>query len=198
LVTLVITHENSGGGYITLETADGVVSFEYLEVLYLGRAVWFAGCHFPRLRHASIWSLSEYEPEILTSSPYLESLLIRSLFHYLLIDVSSCPRLKLLGIQAMPFYCVNTPEGIHPTEHLWIFIYERLGNYRSTMELLKRLPRILRVTFDLSPVASGETRTQITEDLQRITFSYIGMKMRPHAHGDNLLIIERSRLQVGR
>jgi hypothetical protein len=191
LVTLVITHENPNGEYIMLEAADGVVSFEYLEVLYLGHRVWFAGCRFPRLRHASVWSFSRHSPETFAVSSYLESLLIRS-FHDCPINLGSYSRLKSLGTLETLCYRVVPPEGDHPLEHLWIFIYEKMKNSRSTMELLKRLPRILRVTFDLSSVTSDQMRAQRTEKLRRIEFGSIGLKMRPRVRGDNLLVLERS------
>jgi hypothetical protein len=194
LVTLVITQEIPNG-YMELGAVARVVSFDYLEVLYISWAIMYTGCHFPRLRHASIWSCSKLD--ILTSSPHLESLLIRS-FHDRLINLGSCPRLKLLGIHAVASGYVNPPEGDYPLEHLWIFIYNQLGNSQLTMELLKGLPRILRVTFDLSRVTGNQTRTQIAKGLQRIEFGSIGLKMQPHVHGDDLLVLERSPLQVGR
>jgi hypothetical protein len=154
------------------------------------------GCHFPRLRNASIGKCSQKELEILTSSPHLESLLIRS-FYDGPINVRWFSRLKLLGIHVRLCSYVSPPERDHPLEHVWIFIYGRLENYRAVMGLLKRLPRISRVTVELSSSISEQGRTRATQALQELNFSSMGMNMRPPVHGDNILVIERLPASVG-
>jgi hypothetical protein len=196
LVTLVITQENPDGGHVMLDAAARVVSFESLKILYLGRAIKYAGCRFPHLRHASIGVCSDAALEILTVSPHLESLLIRSdrnrSDRNRQINVNSCSRLKLLGIHAAACDRVNPLKGAHPLEHLWVFIYDRLRDYRSLKDLLKRLPRISRVTIELSSSINEKGRIRITQDLKAINLVPIGMNMRPPVHGDSPLVIERS------
>jgi hypothetical protein len=196
LVTLVITQENPGSGNIILEPAARVALFEWLEILHLGRAIKYAGCRFFRLRHASMWRCSRDELKILTNSSHLESLLIR-LPYTGQLDVYLCSRLKLLGIPDALCHQVALPQDKHPLEHLWIVIDNLMGYYRSIMELLKKAPRISRVTIQISPSISEQGRTQIIQDLQEIDFLSIGMNMRPGVGDDSLLVIERSAAPVG-
>jgi hypothetical protein len=196
LVTLVITHENTEYGYVVLDAADRVTSFEYLEILYLGRSIGYAGCRFPHLRHASISGCAPDEMEILTNSPHLESLLIRS-FHNSAISMGSCSRLKLLGVHVAECNSVIPPEDDHPLEHLWVFIPDGIGDYRSITELVTLLPRISRVTIDLSSIIDEQWRSRITQRLQGIGFASVGMDMRPAVHGASHLVIERSPASIG-
>jgi hypothetical protein len=196
LVTLVITQENHRGGDVILAPANGVVLFEWLEILYMGSGISYAGCRFPRLRHASVWSCLSSELRIFTASARLESLLILSADRPI-INLDLFSRLKLLRIQDAIWYQMVSPEVEHPLEHLWVFIDNQVGHYRTAMELVKRLPQISRVTIEFSSSINEQGRTRITEDLQKIDFASIEMMIRPGIDSDGLLVIERSAASVG-
>ena len=94
LVTLILLGESriivQG---VQWKEGDKIIRFERLEILYFSDKVPYLACDFPRLRHASIWGCLLSELKILTRSPHLESLLIRSTYipkHN--IDVISCIR----------------------------------------------------------------------------------------------------------
>jgi hypothetical protein len=195
LVTLVITGGHTYSRGLMPGATDTVASLEWLEILYLGCEIRDLGCSFPRLRQASIWNCSQYELETLTASPNLESLFIRS-FHSCVVDMNRCLQLKLLGIYAEACDYVNPPASNHHLEYLWIFIYRQTKNYQAIEVLLSCLPRILRVTIDLSSVARGQARWRITEEFQGINFGSMGLKLRPPVDGGSLLIIERESVGV--
>jgi hypothetical protein len=197
LVTLVITEVHPRPGYVTLiERSEGIVTFQWLEALYLDGSIRYAKCLFPRLRQASVRSCSQSELEILTASPYLESLFIHS-FYKRRIDLNSCWRLKLLGVPMALCYELISPERDHPLDHLWVFYPDQTAQYGLIKQLLERFPGISRVTIDLSSVfISEQWRTQVTQGFQSVDFASIGMNVRPRVHGDSLLVIERSPHQL--
>jgi hypothetical protein len=119
LATFVISAHRWNTVDVLRSEMGEVACFERLETLYLDGQAKCLGCHFPRLRNASIGKCSQKELEILIRSPHLESLLIRSDWFGDSIDVSSCPRLKLLGL---PYHSSTgvVPIGCdHAVEHIW-------------------------------------------------------------------------------
>ena len=189
-MTLVITRHDRTPRWLQLGVSTRITSFEWLEILYLGRLIDYLGCHFPRLRHASKESCDLSELKTLTLSPHLESLLIRDRYSARM-DLNSFSRLKFLGIHVDLCDETKPPEGGHSLEHLQIFFSDNRGDYRSVMDLLKRLPRVPLVTIDLSSCLNGQWRMQIIQEFQRLKFDSIGMKMRPSRESDSHLVIER-------
>jgi len=189
LVTLVITRHFWRPKWLTLGVSGRITSFEWLEILYLGDSIEYLGCDFPRLRHASIQRCNLSELTTLTLSPHLESLLIRS-HRTPRIDLTSCSRLKFLGIHVDLCDQVEAPTGDHSLEHLWIIFSDNRGNYQLVIELLKRLLRVPRVTIDLSSV-DGQWRTQVIQEFQKLELDSVGMKMRPSGYSDSHLVIDR-------
>jgi hypothetical protein len=99
LVTLVITLEHPGGnGLLPIGLANEDVTFERLEILYIGGAIPYWGLAFPRLRRASIATCSSLVGENLNRSAHLDSLLIRNPWIPMSLDVSSYSHLRFLGM----------------------------------------------------------------------------------------------------
>jgi hypothetical protein len=190
LTTLVIVTNYWGAtGEPRLED-DEVICLERLEILYFSCAVSYSGCHFPRLRHASIWKCTRPELEILTRSPHLESLIIRAYISDLgNIDVSSCFRLKLLGF---PDHSSLAPLGCdHPVEHIWLYSNTYLRN-PDLFEQFLRLPMLSQITVEFSSY-DLHYRWRRTGELRRIKF---GLSTRPPEHGDVVLVFKREQLDA--
>jgi hypothetical protein len=84
----------------------------------------------------------------------------------------------------------------HHLEHLWIFPDKHPGTYQSLPASLMRLPRVSRITVELSSSMSEQGRTWVTREFQETDFASVGMDMRPLVDGDSLLVIERSPASV--
>jgi len=179
---------------VQLEEGAKVLCFEKLEILYFSTKITYLGCNFPHLRQASIWGCSLPELEILTRSPYLESLLIRSAcIHNHNIDVTSCSRLKLLGVPDYPTIGV-VPLGLdHPVEHIWIYWTGYSGNPELFTQLSMKLPKISRITVEIP--SSSWRDLQKTDEFRGTRLDTFGLTIRPLATRSScspILIIERA------
>jgi hypothetical protein len=195
LMTLVIlTNYWNATGVPRLED-DESIYLERLEIMYFSSAVTYSGCRFPRLRQASVWGCTLSELEILTSSPHLESLLIRAyLDGFSNVDVTSCSRLKLLGF---PYNLLTgvAPLGFnHPVEHIWLYCTFSLSNPELFKWLSRTVPNITRITVEFSDLQFYKSRM---EDLRRIDLDSFRLLTRSPAHSDRLLVFERERLAAG-
>jgi hypothetical protein len=179
--------ENRGVA-LGLVVGDDVVCFEGLEILYFEGQITYWGCHFPRLRHASVLQCSLPELEILTRSRHLESLLIRSyLVDFNSIDVTSCLHLKLLGL---PYHASMVPPGFdHPVEHIWLYRTFYMHDPRL-FERYLGLSKLSQITLELSPYDLKYRRRQIDE-LRGNALRSLGLSTRPSAPGDTSLVFER-------
>jgi hypothetical protein len=195
LVTFVLVTEHwTVGEDVQLEEGDQGVCFEKLEILYFGSKITYLGCSFPRLRHAFIWGCSLPELEILTRSPHLESLLIRStLMLNPNIDVISCSQLKLLGFPDYPDTGVVPLGPDHSVEQIWIYWTGFSHHTELFMQLLRTLPKISRITVE--PLSSNWMhQQQRTDEFRGMKLGSFGLRMRPltmRSSGFPLLIIER-------
>jgi hypothetical protein len=193
LVTLVVVNTQQWLA-ILQEAGDDVPCFERLEILYLNREIPYSSCHFPRLRHASVWQCTPDVLETLIRSPHLESLLIRAAyFPRYNIDVTSCTRLKLLGFLDCPFtgLCPLGPD--HPVEHIWIYSPDSSGNPEFFKPLSRRLSKISRITVDFSSSNSAHHSRRVAQ-FQAIGLRSFGLTMGPltmRPSGFPILVIER-------
>jgi hypothetical protein len=192
-VTLVLTIEYSGDGTLYLnELNDEEVTFERLEILYLGRGIAFWGLSIPHARHVSLDTCSDVELEKLKRSPNLESLLIRSLSRQVgSIDLRSCPHLKLLGFREERRRDVAPLGHEHALEHVWLFgadpgQFRNYGDPRLIEDLKEQFPGSLRFTIDLSSVPW--TRTVRNEELRKRKLASIELFMRPPMYEDDPII----------
>jgi hypothetical protein len=171
---------------------DEIVCFEWLEILYFHDRVPYLGCHFPHLRHASIWACSSRELQILLRSPHLESLLIRSAFvaGLSIIDVTSCLRLKLLGLNYRLFTRVVLLGLYHPVEHIWLYYPFTDPDPDLFQKLWRTAPKAYRIIVEFTSYNWEFDWREFHEQLGRDSDSF-GMSMIPSAYGDGCLVFER-------
>jgi hypothetical protein len=169
---------------------DEMICFERLEILYFRNRAPYLGCHFPRLRHASIWVCDLTELKILTRSPHIESLLMRSAPFYPTIDVTSCLRLKLLGFDYDLLSEVVPLDVAHPVDHIWV--YYRFSGLE--VELFQKLwikaPKVDRIIIEFS---SSDVQSEFREYFESIgiKFDTFAPSEIPFAHGDRYLVLNR-------
>jgi hypothetical protein len=199
LVTLSVVTEHRYGAVGLL--SEEVVRFERLEILHFTGAISYLRCRFPRLRHASVWRCTRTELQILTRSPHLESLLIRSPLSYHQIDVTSCLRLKLLGLPHNLLSGV-VPLGLeHPVEHIWLYSSSPLRSYPlripQLFELLSsRAPKAYRILVELSS-SDLPYRWRENNELLGLSPDSYGLYTRPVMHDDRFLVFERKQEAAG-
>jgi hypothetical protein len=190
LVTLSVD-TNYGFLYLKGEP-DSVTTFGRLETLYVGLGVSWSGCHFPRLRHASAPTLSVSSvPETFRRSPHLECLLITSRYSELSVDVGSFPRLRVLSVHEYQLQKVVALDCDHPLEHLWLHLGDRSKNPGLIEEIVKRIPRIIRITLNLSFVTPNR-RTERIQELKSMRLDLFGPALKPVELNSRLLFIEQS------
>jgi hypothetical protein len=189
LVTLLIIEDYGRPGKSALLKVAREVVFERLEMLYFSREVRYAGCYFPRLRHASMPICTPDRLRALGShSPYLESLLVRLNWIGSRIDVAVCPRLKLLGLPDN--YMMFAPLGCdHPLEHIWLYSTTIYSNHGLIEQLPKKLPSVSRITVKLL-LPSWRGCLERAEEYRRVNFESVGLITRPIKDGDTQIIIE--------
>jgi hypothetical protein len=188
LVTLSL--QDSYGHLVLDGGADETVTFDRLEILCFSSAITCSGCYFPRLRHAAVNTLwNPLALEIFRHSSRLESLLIRSRFVTSRVDVRSFSRLHVLSLPEDLLQEVAPLDCDHPFEHLWLYLADISRNPSLIEEVVKRIPRILRITMDLSLVTL-DRRKQRIQELKRMRLDSFGLALRPIKFGDSLLIIE--------
>jgi hypothetical protein len=188
LVTLSL--QESYGNLVLGGGTDKTITFKRLEILCFSSAILYSGCYFPRLRHAAIdtpWNPPALE--IFRLSSHLESLLIRSRCVTFRVDVRSFSRLHVLSLPEDRLQEVVPLDCDHPLEHLWLYLANVSRNPRLIEEVVKRIPRILRITMDLSSV-TPDRRTQRIQEFKRMRLDSFGLALRPIKLGDSLLIIE--------
>jgi hypothetical protein len=197
LVTLVMMLEypDYGGSLFLTRLTHEDVTFERLEILYLGGLIPYWGFNLPRLRHVSIETCSELGLEKLTRSPHLESLLIRDPRFQMSLDVGPFSHLRVLGVSEgqLARGDVVSLDRDHPLEHFWLFASvtpKGRGPFWPFSGILEILPGVSRITVDLSWTGVARRR-QRTEEFQRMKLANIGLSMRPPTYGDRTLIIER-------
>jgi hypothetical protein len=187
LVTLSV--EVVGGAWYPVEAEDKVVTFERLEILYIDGVPINSECHFPRLRHTSIKkSWNQDNLKILRRSPHLESL-IAPYFVVTGVDVRSFSRLYVLSLHESQVYNVVPLDCDHPLEHLWIHLADISGNPALIDEVVERIPRIVRITMDLTVVAP-ERRRQRIQEFKGMRLDSFGLALRPIMVDDSLLVVE--------
>jgi hypothetical protein len=192
LVTLAVVMEGSVA--VALKSVGNlVVHFQELEILYLKGEITYSGCHFPRLRHASVWRCRRPELELLTRSPHLESLLIRTYMYSPLIDVTSCLRLKLLGFPDDSAIGLVLLGPDHPVEQIWIYSVGFTGNRDLYSQLAGRLPGISRITVEFLPSYWQHYWRRI-DDFREMRLDSFGLTIRPlnmRPSGFPILVIDR-------
>jgi hypothetical protein len=176
-------------GWVNMEgEPDKVITFERLETLFFDGGIRWSGCRFPRLRHASVdMVLTSFQLEIFQRSSHLECLLIRSVCPS--IDVRSFSRLRVLAVSEHRLREVVPLDCDHPLEHLWLYSSDVARNPGLIDEIMKKLPRILRITMDLSS-ATLDLRTQRIQEFREMRLDSFGLALRPVKLSDTLLIIE--------
>jgi hypothetical protein len=179
---------------LELEVGNEVVSFEKLEILYFNGVIKYSGSRFPRLRHASVWQCTRPELEILTRSPNLESLLIRS-YQDLRIDVTSCLRLKLLGIPHQLSSDVVPLRSDHHVEYIWLYRTLSLRSPEFSEQLLRSVPKVRRITVEVSP-SDLRYRQREVNQLRGMKFDSFRLSKRPSAHGERFLVFEPERVHT--
>lgn len=195
LVTLVITLEHPGGnGQLPTGLFDEDVTFENLEILYLGGAIPYWGLTLPRLKHASIVICSQPVGENLSRSPYLESLLIRNYWMPVNLDVRPYSHLRFLGMDEvhLPKSSVVLRDADHPVEHFWLFAANtprEPGPYWPFDWIVESLPGISRITIDFLLVDVEAVR-QRTKEFRRMKLVFIGLSMMPPTDDNRILNIE--------
>jgi hypothetical protein len=191
LVTLAITTDCTYKHRISLGGENDVVTFENLEILYLDSGVMYSGCHFPRLKHASL-PIGPSELEMVARSPHLESLLVPGLpFPPHSFDLGRFPDLKLLGFREGFEYLLASMYRDHPLEHLWLFGVNAKGDYRPIQAVMDRFPQISRLTVDLSAVT--RRREQLSEEVRQMRLASINLSSKPPRYeGDPILDMERT------
>jgi hypothetical protein len=188
LVTLTVEARH---GWLRLEgEGDKVATFERLEILFLGGSITCSGCHFPLLRHASVGSLLGISAlEVFRRSSHLETLLIRIYCAKFSMDLRSFSRLRVLSLPERQLQEVVPLDCGHPLEHLWI----RLGNISKNPtlidEIVKRIPRIVRITVDIRFMME-ERRTQRIQEFKRMRLDPFGLALKPITLDSPLLVIE--------
>jgi hypothetical protein len=188
LVTLSVTDSH---GWLNQEgKPDKVVTFERLEILCCGNGIKWSGCHFPRLRHASVYTLWDKSAlDVFRASPHLECLLVRSRRAKFSIDVRSFSRLHVLSLPEDRLHEVVPLDCDHRLEHLWLHLANISRNPSLIEEIVKRIPRIIRITMDLSSV-TGDRRTERIREFKKMRLDSFGLTLMPINLGDTLLVIE--------
>ena len=188
LVTLTVVTAVISWVTIELEAGDDIVCFDRLEILCFHGNITYQGCHFPRLRHASVWLNRRRGLEILTRSPHLESLLIRSDLSDSRIDVTSCLRLKVLGF----------PDNLslvqlgrdHPLEHIWLYSAAVQRNPYLFEQLSRWVPKVSRITVEY-PSSVFERHRQRINKVKDMRLGSFGLSTKPFTHDDHFLVLER-------
>jgi hypothetical protein len=194
LVTLAVVTVNIAVA-IRLEAGDNVPYFERLEILYLNGEIYYSGCHFPRLRHASVWQCSRPELETLTDSPHLESLLFRPYLPYHIIDATSFFRLKLLGFPDHMATEVIPLLYDHLVEHIWLFS-TFYSDHIDIFRQLSRLPKVSRITVEF---CSSDWRWfwPPIDNLRGRKFGSFELSTRSLTYCDRFLVFEREQPATG-
>jgi hypothetical protein len=198
LVTLVITAENMSHRFLSLsEMTSEIVTFETVETLYISGTIVYAGCSFPRLRHASIISRDRFSAmRLLKLSPYLESLVVQTNSPGPNIDMRSFSHLRSLGVPEYRLRDVVRLDRDHPLERLWLLSYifpDDYGEYRPFKEILKNLPGISQIIIQPS-LALVKGREPRIEDFGRTKLASTGLYMMPSTYGDHIIVLGRSNL----
>jgi hypothetical protein len=202
----MIEYPNIDTVYLTKPT-DACVTFERLEILYLGRGIPVFGFMLPHLRHASVDTCSHVGLRVLGHSRNLESLLIRSVPPERFgLDVRSFPNLKLLGIREERRWEAVHLYRSHLLQHIWLYGAEYpvkwkelriYGEYGPIERLLDQFPGVSRITIDLSLVLVE--RRERTEEFRKMDLAPIGLFMRPPVYEDDPIInIEYAPVATGR
>jgi len=196
LGTLAITVDHAHYGCLILsEIAWEVVEFETVETLHLEGTIEYSGCHFPRLRHASIVSTDRFSAtHLLKLSPHLESLVASPNWPHQPINAGSFSRLRSLGIPNSRLGEVVPLDSRHPLERLWILSHafpDDYGEHGPFKEILRRIPGIFQITIDLS-LAPGKRRKPFIDDFRRMNLDSIGLSMIPSAYDDHIVVIKQS------
>jgi hypothetical protein len=180
---------------IRLEAGDDVPCFERLEILYLKGEIQYSGCHFPHLRHASVWQCTRPELESLTLSSHLESLLIKTYLPYRIIDAQSFLRLTLLGF---PDHLVSNTIPLfydHPVEHIWLFSTS-YSDYINVFEKISKLPKVSRITVEFLSSDSRWYWPPI-DNLRGRNFSSFKLSPKTFMYRDPFLVFEREQPATG-
>jgi hypothetical protein len=194
LVTLSVVAVNTVVA-IRLEAGDDVPSFEKLEILYLNGEIQYSGCHFPHLRHASVWQCTRRELETLTLSPHLESLLINTYLPYHSIDANLFLRLKLLGF---PDHLVSNMIPLfydHLVEHIWLFSTS-YSDHIDVFEQISRLPKVSRITVEFLS-SNRRWHWPRIDNLEGGKFSSFELSPTTFLYRDRFLVFEREQPATG-
>ena len=195
LVTLVITVDHAHYWCLTLsEMVWNVVTFEMMETLYLEGTIEYSGCHFPRLRHASITSTDRFSStKLIEPAPHLECLIACPNWPDQPINTRSFSHLRSLGIPNSRLHDILPLGRHHPLERLWLVSYAIPDDYREYgpfKEVLKNMPGISQIIVDLSSV-TGKRRKPSIDDFQRMKLDSIGLSIVPSAYDDHILVIKQ-------
>ena len=200
VVTLVITVDQGHYGCLILsEMVWEPVTFERMETLHLEGSIMYSGCHFPRLRHASIFSTDRFlTTHLLKLSPHIESLVAGPTWRGQPIDAGSFSRLRSLGIPKSWLQEVVPLDRYHPLECLWLLscdVPDDYGEYGPFKEILEKAPGISQIIVDLSSPPWKRPKPCIDE-FRRMNMDSIGLSVIPSAYGDHILVCRRSNAVV--